>query len=165
MVFGIASPQVFLVTVTIAQIVFHIRLHTAEQAIAETVITGLQVLDNLLNILRLSRLDGRGLFCHGHSILFPQLSDGSHTDYVRCHTVRSQSKGWTVIKTGVLVTGTEDMARIFVHELLDIRRLLCIKVTEITIDDGREGIVRHLNGVDIYGNLPVLRGQQFLHLA
>ena len=57
------------------------------------------------------------------------------------------------------------MTRIFVHELLNIRRLLCIEVTEITIDDSREGIVWHLNGIDIHGYLPVLRGQQFLHLT
>ena len=57
------------------------------------------------------------------------------------------------------------MTRIFVHELLNIRRLLCIEVTEITIDDSREGIVWHLDGVNIHGYLPVLRSQQFLHLT
>ena len=163
LVFGIASPQVLLVTVAVTQIVFHIRLHTAEQTVAETVITGQQLLDGVLDISLLSRLDGWGLLGHGHSILFPQLSDGSHTDDVRCHTVRSQSKGRTVAE--VFITGAEDMAGISVHERLNVLRLLCIEVAEITIDDGWKGIVGYLDGIDIHGDLLVFRCQQFLHLA
>ena len=165
LVFGIASPQVLLVTVAVTQIVFHIRLHTAEQTVAETVITGQQILDDVLDISLSSRFDGWGLLRHGNSILFPQLSDSSHTDDVRCHTVRSQSKGRTVVETGVFITGAENMTWISVHECLNVLCLLCIEVAEVAIDDGRKSIVWYLGSIDIHGDLLVFRCQQFLHLA
>ena len=57
------------------------------------------------------------------------------------------------------------MAGISVHECLNVLRLLCIEVAEITIDDGWKGIVGYLDGIDIHGDLLVFRCQQFLHLA
>ena len=127
------------------------------------------LLDLRSSLLTLGRADAsiallllnRSLFlflilCNDAGFFFPELFDGSQSDYIHFHTVCWLAKGWVLVKAGAFFTRAEDMTRIFIHKRLHILCFLCIEIAEVTIDDGRKGIFWHFHSVHQHGYLLIL---------